>query len=76
MKELDRVGSVVDKLSDWVDDEIHPVVDYAIYVGLRNLGDTIANWEYESEWCDEGVLNNGRKKVERNLGQTHCMVEK
>ena len=50
IKELNRVAAAVDELSDMIDSEVHPVVDYNLYLSLRENFDAISIWEYESEW--------------------------
>lgn len=50
IKELNRVAAAVDELSDMIDSEVHPVVDYNLYLSLRENFDAISVWEYESEW--------------------------
>ena len=50
IKELNRVSAAVDELSDMIDSEVHPIVDYSLYLSLRENFDAISIWEYESEW--------------------------
>ena len=50
IKELDGVSSAVDDLADFVDREIHPVIDYNLYLDLRENVDAISAFQYESEW--------------------------
>lgn len=50
IKELDEVSSAVYNLSDFIDEQIHPIVSYDIYTTLRDNADSIAIWQYESEW--------------------------
>ena len=50
IKELNRVAAAVDELSDMIDSEVHPVVDYNLYLSLRENFDAISIWEHESEW--------------------------
>lgn len=50
IKELNRVAAAVDELSDMIDSEVHPIVDYSLYLSLRENFDAISIWEYESEW--------------------------
>lgn len=53
IKELDEVSSAVDNLSDFIDEQIHPIVSYDIYTTLRDSADSIAIWQYKSEWCKQ-----------------------
>lgn len=53
IKELDEVSSAVDNLSDFIDEQIHPIVSYDIYTTLRDNADSIAIWQYESEWREQ-----------------------
>lgn len=50
IKELDGVSSAVDDLSEFIDEQIHPLVPYDMYLALRENSDSIAMWDYESEW--------------------------
>lgn len=50
IKELDEVAAAVDDFSDFVDEEVHPVVDYNLYLSLRENADAISMWQYEEEW--------------------------
>ena len=50
IKELDGVLSLVDDLVDFVDREIHPVVDYNLYLDLREHVDAVSMFQYENEW--------------------------
>ena len=50
VKELYEVAAAVDDLSDFVDEEVHPVVDYNLYLSLRENADVISMWQYEEEW--------------------------
>lgn len=50
IKELDSVVSAVDDLAEWVDNEVHPVVDYTLYTSLRENVDAISMFEHEEEW--------------------------
>lgn len=50
IKELDEVTSAVDDLSDFIDEQLHPVVSYDTYLTLRENVDAISIWRYESEW--------------------------
>lgn len=50
IKELDGVSSAVDDLSELIDEQIHPLVSYDMYLTLRENSDSIAMWDYESEW--------------------------
>lgn len=54
IKELDRVASCVNELSDLIDSELHPVVDYNLYLLMRENVDAISIWEHEKEWCGKG----------------------
>ena len=50
IKELDDVAAAVDDFSDFIDEQIHPLVQYDIYTALRENADAISMWQYESEW--------------------------
>lgn len=50
IKELDDVAAAVDDLSDFIDEQIHPLVQYDMYLALRENADAISMWQYESEW--------------------------
>lgn len=50
IKELDEVAAAVDDFSDFLDEEVHPVVDYNLYLSLRENADAISMWQYEEEW--------------------------
>lgn len=50
IKELDEVAAAVDDFSDFLDEEVHPVVDYNLYLSLRENADAISMWKYEEEW--------------------------
>ena len=50
IKEMDEVAAAVDDFSDFVDEEVHPVVDYNLYLSLRENADAISMWQYEEEW--------------------------
>lgn len=50
IKELDEVSAAVDDLSDFIDEQIHPLVQYDIYTALRENADAISMWQYENEW--------------------------
>lgn len=50
IKELNEVASTVDEVSDLIDNEVHPVCDYNLYLMLRENVDAIAHWQYEKEW--------------------------
>ena len=50
VKELDGVSSLVDDLADFVDQEIHPVVDYNLYLDLRENVDAVSMFQHEDEW--------------------------
>lgn len=49
-EELGGVLAMADVLTDFVDDEIHPVVSYDLYLNLRDNIDAITKWEHEEEW--------------------------
>lgn len=53
--ELNGVLASVDALTEFVDDEVHPVVDYDLYLRLRDKVDVITQWEHADEWCPDGV---------------------
>lgn len=53
IKELDDVSSAVDDLDEFIDEQIHPIVSYDIYTTLRDNADSIAIWQYESEWREQ-----------------------
>lgn len=48
--ELNGVLDSVDALTEFVDDEVHPVVDYDLYLRLRDKVDVITQWEHADEW--------------------------
>lgn len=50
IKELDGVAAAVDDLSDFIDEQIHPLIQYDMYLALRENADAISMWQYESEW--------------------------
>ena len=50
IKELDEVTSEVDDLADCVDREIHPVIDYNLYLDLRENVDAVSMFQHEDEW--------------------------
>lgn len=50
IKELDGVSRLVDDLADFVDREIHPVVDYNLYLGLRENVDAVSMFQHEDKW--------------------------
>lgn len=50
IKELDEVTSEVDDLADFVDREIHPVIDYNLYLDLRENVDAVSMFQHEDEW--------------------------
>lgn len=50
VKELEKVSTAVDDLSDFIDEEVHPWVPYDIYTALRENADAISVWEHEEKW--------------------------
>lgn len=46
LRELRGIQTHTRSLRDYVDDEIHPVVDYSIYLNLREAVDTIDSWKH------------------------------
>lgn len=50
IKELDEVTREVDDLADFVDREIHPVIDYNLYLDLRENVDAVSMFQHEDEW--------------------------
>ena len=48
--ELGGVLATVDVLTDFVDDEVYPVVNYDLYLELREKVDTVTTWEHENKW--------------------------
>lgn len=52
--ELNGVLASVYRLTEFVDDEVHPVVDYDLYLRLREKVDLITQWEHADEWCQDG----------------------
>lgn len=50
VKELEEVTKSVDGLAEFVDSEIHPSVDYGLYLALRENVDAVAMFQHESEW--------------------------
>ena len=53
IKELDCVSSAVDDLSEFIDEQIHPLVPYDMYLALRENADAISMWQHESEWREK-----------------------
>ena len=49
IKELNGVSSLVDDLAEFVDREIHPVVDYNLYLDLRENVDAVSMFQHEEE---------------------------
>lgn len=53
---IDELGGVlgtVDALTEFVDDEIYPVVNYDLYLQLRDKVDVVAKWEHKDKWCPD-----------------------
>lgn len=50
IQELKEVAAAVDDLSDFIDEQIHPVVSYDMYTALRENADAISMWQYDSVW--------------------------
>lgn len=50
IKELDGVSSAVDDLADFIDREIHPIINYNLYLDLRENADAISMFQHEREW--------------------------
>lgn len=50
VKELNEVAAAVDDLDEFIDEQIHPLVQYDMYTALRENADAISMWQYESEW--------------------------
>ena len=50
IKELNGVSSLFDDLAEFVDREIHPVVDYNLYLDLRENVDAVSMFQHEDEW--------------------------
>lgn len=50
IKELNGVSSLVDDLAEFVDREIHPIVDYNLYLDLRENVDAVSMFQHEDEW--------------------------
>lgn len=50
IQELNGVSSLVDDLAEFVDREIHPVVDYNLYLDLRENVDAVSMFQHEDEW--------------------------
>ena len=50
IKELNGVSSLVDDLAEFVDREIYPVVDYNLYLDLRENVDAVSMFQHEDEW--------------------------
>ena len=46
LRELRSIQTHTRSLRDYVDNEIHPVVDYSIYLNLREAVDTIDSWQH------------------------------
>lgn len=55
IKELDSVAAAVDDLSDFIDEQIHPLVQYDMYMSIRENADAISMWQYEAEWRGEKI---------------------
>ena len=53
IKELDDVAAAVDDLSDFIDEQIYPLVQYDMYTAIRENADAISMWQYESDWRGE-----------------------
>lgn len=52
--ELNGVLASIYRLTEFVDDEVHPVVDYDLYLQLRDMVDEVIRWEHADEWCPDG----------------------
>lgn len=52
-KDLNMVKSAVSDLDDFIDDELHPVIDYTLYQNLRDNVDSIAIFNHESLWGED-----------------------
>ena len=50
IKELNGVSSLVDDLAEFVDREIHPVINYNLYLDLRENVDAVSMFQHEDEW--------------------------
>lgn len=50
IQELKEVAASVDDLSDFIDEQIHPIVSYDMYTALRENADAISIWQYDSVW--------------------------
>lgn len=48
--ELNGVLASVYRLTKFVDDEVHPAVDYDLYWRLRDMVDEVICWEHADEW--------------------------
>lgn len=48
--ELNGVLESVYRLTEFVDDEVHPVVDYDLYLQLRDMVDEVIRCEHADEW--------------------------
>ena len=46
LRELRSIQTHTRSLRDYVENEIHPVVDYSIYLNLREAVDTIDSWQH------------------------------
>lgn len=40
----------MDDLSDFIDEQIHPIMSYDMYTALRENADAISIWQYDSVW--------------------------
>lgn len=50
VKELELVAEKVEQAASVIDNNLHPVIDYNIYLEMRNAVDAIAVWQYEPVW--------------------------
>ena len=50
IKELDAVSNAVGDLSDFIDDQIYPLVQYDMYTTIHDNVYAITTWKHESEW--------------------------
>lgn len=50
VKELNGIASLVDDLADFVDREIYPVVNYNLYLDLRENVDAVSIFQHEDKW--------------------------
>lgn len=60
--ELGGVLATVDVLTDFVDDEVYPVVNYDLNLQLREKVDAVATWKHESKWRGSDAEKGGENQ--------------